>query len=225
MLSVRLCESQIGISMMKRETGSRESPIWLLGDSNPKNWHADLATPFDPRHPAIHSIWTPILEGIQDRLFRASEIRVDTSPLYIRNAIENPSNKPPSNVKEWSPDISHETSLFGGLITRHMPRFVFSFGAFSFEFARRSLGEEPRMVYSKWGAKELGQQFRNRIGDFDIGSPNIIPLLHVSIARGRFMKAHEYYCDDPSANYFEHVAEFVSRLLLAHSDELGIWIH
>lgn len=74
---------------MDRETGDPHFPIWLLGDSNPRNWENHLKTPLDPRHPARHNIWTPILDEIQDRLFRRLRMRLDTSKMYIRNAIED----------------------------------------------------------------------------------------------------------------------------------------
>lgn len=78
-------------AIMKKEVGSRNSDIWLLGDSNPKNWQKVLKTPLDPRHPARHNIWTPVLEVIQDRVFRTCRCRVDTSQIYVRNAVEDDS--------------------------------------------------------------------------------------------------------------------------------------
>jgi hypothetical protein len=35
---------------MNIEVGNKEFPVWLLGDSNPKNWQDVLITPLDPRH-------------------------------------------------------------------------------------------------------------------------------------------------------------------------------
>jgi hypothetical protein len=46
---------------MKPLVGDPDFPIWLLGDSNPKGWQSVLETPLDPRHPARHNIWTPVL--------------------------------------------------------------------------------------------------------------------------------------------------------------------
>lgn len=55
---------------MKKDIENKAFNIWLLGDSNPKNWDSILETPLDPRHPARHSIWTPVIDVIQDQAFR-----------------------------------------------------------------------------------------------------------------------------------------------------------
>ncbi|MBK8048508.1 MAG: hypothetical protein IPK16_16155 [Anaerolineales bacterium] len=68
---------------MNRDVGDKTCPIWLLGDSNPSNWQDVLVTPLDPRHPARHSIWTPVLDVMQDRVFRKQRLRIDTSSIYI----------------------------------------------------------------------------------------------------------------------------------------------
>lgn len=87
---------------MLQEAGERNFPLWLLGDSNPKNWADKLNKPLDPRHPAIHNIWTPIIDSIQDKVYRENCLRVETTELYIRNALENANEKPNNNEKIWS---------------------------------------------------------------------------------------------------------------------------
>jgi len=209
---------------VKKETGSKYSEIWLLGDSNPKRWQGVLETPFDPRHPARHSIWTPVLDVIQDQVYRESRRRLDTSSLYIRNAIEDPSGKPASQSIMWEGISETEVRYFREILVEHRPKVLLSFGAFSFEFARRSLDQEPVRRYSYWGARQLGQEFRQRIAKFDLGAINLLPLLHVSIARGRFIQAHEYFCQQEGANYFEYVGKQIAEKLIDHQDELRIWI-
>jgi hypothetical protein len=190
---------------MRREVGDPESEIWLLGDSNPKRWQSVLQTPFDPRHPARHSIWTPVVDVVQDRVFRDCRNRADLSRLYIRNAIEDAGEKPRSNEVSWTPALNREIRGLADMILEYHPKFLFSFGAFSFEFTRRVLGEEPVRSHSYWGAKRLGCRFRERIRQFDPEATNLLPLLHVSIARGKFIQSHEYFCDQEGANYFEFV--------------------
>ena len=209
---------------MKKEVGNRSSEIWLLGDSNPRNWQDVLETPFDPRHPARHSIWTPVLDVIQDRVFRECRKRVDASPLYVRNAVEDPANKPPSQNIEWGMNVQNEVREFQEMVREHHPIILFSFGAFSFEFARRALTEKPRRGYGYWEAKRLGEQFKQRIGQFDLSATNLLPLLHVSIARGRFIQSHEYFCGQKGANYFEFVGNQVAQKLIEYQEELKVWI-
>lgn len=208
---------------MRKEVGSKISEIWLLGDSNPKNWQDVLETPFDPRHPAVHSIWTPVLDMMQDRVFRVCRRRIDASSIYKRNAIEDPTDKPMSKSVGWKASVEAEVQAFRETLFEHCPRMLFSFGAFSFEFARRAL-REPMQRYDHWGTERLGQEFRRRIAAFDMNTVNLLPLLHVSIARGRFIQGHKYFCEQEGANYFEFVGNEIAEILIAHQDELQVWI-
>jgi hypothetical protein len=209
---------------MKRETGDRNSEIWLLGDSNPKSWHAVLKSPFDPRHPARHNVWTPVLEVIQDRVFRECRKRVDTSPVFTRNAVGDPTVKPSSRNIEWKTTVEKEVQVLRETVHEYRPGILFSFGAFSLEFARRALRQEPERAYGYWGTRKLRREFRRRIDQFNLDTTNLLPLLHVSITRGRFIQSHEYFCDEEGANYFESVGSRVAEMLIEHRHEPCIWI-
>jgi hypothetical protein len=209
---------------MKPEIGDKNFPIWLLGDSNPKKWQDILVTPLDPRHPARHSIWTPVLEVIQDRVFRKSRSRVDTSSIYIRNAIEQPENKPPENSTTWDSSLEKGIEDFHQTLDHYRPALIFSFGAFSFEFMRRSLQETPTHHYRYWDTNNLGIEFRQRLECFDPDTVNSLPLLHTSISRGRFYESHNYFSQQVGGNYFEYVGNQIADKLLAYSQQLKIWI-
>jgi hypothetical protein len=213
-------------AMMIREIGAKEFPLWVLGDSNPANWEKRLATPFDPRHPARHNVVTPVLDGVQDEIYRACRLRIDTRQLYIRNAIESAAIKPGDQDKSWSSDVEVEVFAFSELL-RSRPPIVLTFGAFSFEFARRASAPGTERAYGKWGAKELGHAFRSAIKDFDPNGINIFPLLHVTIARGKFLQSHEYFTRTAGANYFEVVSHQLASCLIHHRDSarlIGLWI-
>lgn len=209
---------------MNRESGCKNSPIWLLGDSNPKGWAKDLDVPLDPRHPARHNIWTPILEGIQECVFLSDRLRVDTSRFYTRNAVQNADIRLGSGRVEWTPELNQEISCYSELLRINKPRIVFSFGAFAFEFARRSLqkGLQPRGV-SHWSVKRLGEEFRVSTDNFDRRDVNIVPLLHAVIAR-QFQRCHEDFTDREHANYFSYTACKIAELLVEHQKELDIWV-
>jgi hypothetical protein len=98
------------------------------------------------------------------------------------------------------------------------------FGAFSFEFARRALGQQPQRVYNYWGARTLGAEFRRRLEDFKVDQVNALPLLHTSISRGRFVESHQYFSGQTDGNYFEYVGQALADRLLEHSADLPIWI-
>lgn len=209
---------------MQRETGDRSFPIWLLGDSNPKQWQESLQTPLDPRHPIRHSIWTPVLDVIQDRVFREKRARVETKSLYIRNAVDNPDLKPSSASVEWSQAADDEVHRFQEILQMQDPRILLCFGAFAFEFARRALGQGPKRKYDHWGARELGEEFRQRIKHFDPAIANALPLLHRSISGGKFIQSHDYFCGQAGANYFEVVGVSIADKLLEHQGTLRVWV-
>jgi hypothetical protein len=177
--------------MMLREIGDRNFALWLLGDSNPKNWQDKLNTPLDPRHPSRHNIWTSVLDVVQDRVFRACRYRVDTSSIYIRNAIENPDTKPRSGDMLWQ-SVQPDLAELRMLLHTYQPKLLLCFGAFAFEFARRTLLQGPERPYGFWGARELGQEYRRRIDTVNATTTTALPLLHRSISSGWFVQSHEY---------------------------------
>lgn len=206
---------------MNRDSGSMKSPIWLIGDSSPTNWEKDLDDPLDSKHPARHNIWTPILEGIQSRLYASTHKRLRTDDIYIRNAVHLASEKPHANALDWSPDLEAETSEWARLLGSCSPRMVFTFGSFAFEFARRSREETPR-PYRHWTTVQLGQEFRRRIAAFTKPGICVIPLLHVSIARRHFLKSHKAFTEMEDGNYFDYAAREIAGCLSRHRSEFPI---
>jgi hypothetical protein len=210
---------------MDKEIGNPDFPIWLIGDSNPKQWESYLVSPLDPRHPIRHNIWTAVADVFQDKVYREAKLRVDTSKIYIRNAIENADNKPKQSDIQWDPLVEEEISGLNNSIHIFKPIMVIPFGAFSYEFVRRACGESEEHNYEYWGAKRLGNEFRYRMESFDPSKTNIIPLLHRSIAGGKFIESHEYFCNEKGANYFEFVGTHLAEILLQYQEKLKIWIN
>ena len=208
---------------MKRESGSKKSSIWLIGDSSPSTWESLLDEPLDSRHPARHNIWTPVLEGIQKQVFIRERRRVDDSQLYVRNAVHNPRDKPAVSAKHWCSKLLEETDDFGTLLREYEPTLVFTFGAFAFEFLRRSLERDPTRTLRHWTTTRLGEEFRRTVRAFNQREVNVFPLLHVSIARGHFLKSHENFTGESNGNYFDSVASHIGDLLLKNKDTLDVW--
>ena len=209
---------------MVRETGNRNSSIWLIADSSPPRWTEYLDGPLDSRHPARHNIWTPVLEGIQKHVYLEDRRRVDDSEVYIRNAVHSPKDKPSYNAAKWGPTLSEATNRFGDLLDNYEPTLAFTFGAFAFEFTRRSKRWGPSRSTRYWTTKRLGAEFKKRVTEFDPEEVNVFPLLHVSIARGHFLKSHENFTGESAGNYFDYVAREIGKLLLGHKDTLNIWV-
>lgn len=173
---------------MQRESGNRNSSIWLIGDSSPPIWEEDLDEPLDTKHPARHNIWTPVLEGIQSQVFLGDRRRVDDSQLYVRNAVHNPGDRPSYGARNWGPNLCEYIDHFSQLLGAYAPPMVFTFGAFAFEFSRRSLVRElDRRSRRHWTTKKLGQEFARSVKEFNPEDVKVFPLLHVSIARGQFL--------------------------------------
>ena len=215
--------SDTGPGTMNRDTGSKAFPIWLIADSSPARWEKHLRQPLDPRHPARHNIWTPILEGIQGHVFQAARSRIDTADLYIRNAVHNAADKPRYRRPDWLSSVADETRCLSSLLARHRPRLLVTFGAFAYEFTRRSLDRSPPRAVSHWTSIKLGNEFRRCVEAFDPMRIAILPLLHVSIARGRFLQNHRNFTGQDDANYFDYAAHSIAALLLAHRDEFAVW--
>ena len=199
---------------MRDFTGDPEFPIWLIGDSPPKKWVDKLDTPLDPRHPARHNIWTSVADPMQDRLYRQRGLRLDTSRLYIRNAMLSLDEQ----IQLSGPRLKE-------LLDKYRPSVVLTFGASAFMIALFASGEVPQKLYKT--TKLLGEQFRSRIEKYDEHKVNIIPLLHVSIARRWFLSAHRDFVGTYGSmppNYFDYVGIKLADLLLAKLHDKPIWI-
>lgn len=189
----------------KRESGDKTYPIWLL---------------VNPKHPAIrHNIWTPVLAEIQDKVFREIQKRVDTTHIYIRNAVSD-GDIVPNTLNWWGADVAAEIELFREIVLEHKPKILISFGAFPFEFLRRVYEIKPQKGPKYWGAPYLGDEFGRSIENFDIDKTNRIPLLRRVISSGKFIEDHHYFGE----NYYQYVGTKIAEKLIEHKDSLKIWI-
>ena len=190
------------------ESGERTNPIWLL---------------FDPRHPIRHDIWTPILDEVQDKVYRQIHRRVDTSKILIRNAINN-SLLVPNTLNWWADEVVAEIELFREIALEHKPKILISFGAFAYEFVRRVYKTRPKKGPKHWGTSILGDEFRSSIENFDINTTNRIPLLRRVIASGNYIEAHNYFCHNQGENYFNYVGIKIAEKIIENKNDLQIWI-
>lgn len=204
---------------MKEFSGDPEFPIWLIGDSPPENWGDKLDFPLDAKHPARHNVWTSILDSLQDRLFRQQRRRFDTSRLYVRNALDIPLSISTPEQQQQAREKLRES------INKYKPQIVLTFGVYAFLSTSLAAGQPFRTPPDT--AKLLGQQFRSCINNYSDRQTNVIPLLHVSIARGKFLEAHRDFIGADSEehdNYFNYVGEKLADLLLDSFSDEQIWI-
>jgi len=209
---------------MIREDGNRASDVWLLGDSNPKRWEDILHEPLDSRHPIRHNIWTSIVEVMQNKVFDDFRNHIDTTKIYVRNAIEDADRKPKRNDENWNDYVENEIRAFKNMIIEYKPKIVITFGSFAFEFTRRSIREDSQKPYQYWTTKKLGNEFRDRLDRFNVRNTNIIPLLHRSIAGRRYIQSHNYFCNvEMEGNYFNYAGKELANVLISNEKELDVW--
>lgn len=212
---------------MQDSVGDPHFPVWLVGDSPPPKWREVLETPLDPRHPARHSIWTSVLDYMQEELFRAEKRRFDSTRLYIRNAISDRADKPTAAQTNWPSGVQEEMDKTQASLSLHKPKVVLTFGAFAFEFLMRVRGEESPRHFGHWTTKRLGNEFRRRVNSFNAEQTNVVPLLHVSISRGKFLAIHNNFVGDKREDhpdYFKFAGRELAGLLLREFPSDPIWM-
>ena len=193
---------------MKRELGERSFPIWVI---------------FNPRHPISHDNWTPVLEEIQDKVFREMNTRIETTNIYYRDAVSD-TRIVPNTLNWWGPEVDKEIELFRELAFEYKPAILISFGAFAFEFLRRAYAIKPEKGPKAWSTSNLGDEFDRAIESFDINKTNITPLLHRVGASASFIDTGNFFCMKDGENYYRYVGTKLAERIMEYKDQLNIWI-
>ena len=194
---------------MKNKSGEQSYPIWLL---------------LNPKHPGVcRSIWTPILDEIQDKVYRKIETRIDTTNIFITNTI-NDIGKVPNTLNWWAAEVSKEIELFRESILEYKPKILISFGAFPFEFARRVFNIQPEKGPKYWSNSNLNSEFEKAIENFNINQTNRIPLLRQVSASSRFAEDQSHSNRTDISNYFRDVVAKMADKIIENKDSLDIWI-
>ncbi len=193
---------------MKRESGERSYPLWIV---------------FNPKHPISHDNWTPVLSEIQDKVYRKINTRIETTNIYFRNAVSD-SRFVPNTLNWWGPVVTKEIELFKEIALEYKPRIIFSLGAFAFEFLRRVYEIKPEKGPKAWSTSNLGDEFERSIETFDINRTNIIPLLHRVGASANFIDTYNHFHGNDRENYYQHVGAKLAEKIIENKDCLDIWI-
>jgi len=124
---------------------------------------------------------------------------------------------------EGQQNLSRET--LKEMFNKYKPSIVLTFGVQAFLLTLLAAGEPLKQPLTT--TKFLGEQFRRRIEKYDDHKVNVIPLLHVSIARGKFLEAHRDFVGadgQTPPNYFEYVGTKLADLLLTKLSDKLIWV-
>ncbi|GAB6152162.1 hypothetical protein JCM17380_09120 [Desulfosporosinus burensis] len=194
--------------MIKKESGERSNPIWVL---------------FNPKHPISHDNWTPVLDEIQDKVYRKINTRIETSKIYLRNAVSD-SRIIPNTLNWWGPEVAREIELFREIAFEYKPRILVSLGAFSFEFLRRVYEITPEKGPKAWSTSNLGDEFERSMEGFNIYKTNLIPLLHRVGANSSFIDTDNHFCRKDGKNYYRYVGSKLAEKIIENKEHLNIWI-
>nr|WP_157137283.1 hypothetical protein [Desulfosporosinus youngiae] len=193
----------------RRELGERNYPIWLL---------------INPKYPAVrHDIWRPVLDEIQDRVFRELHTRIDASNVYIRSAVSD-GGIVPNTLNWWGREVAKEIEFYREIVLKHKPKMLISFGAFPFEFARRVYEVKPEKGPKAWSSAILKDEFEKAMENFDVNQTNRIPLLRRVVPNDRFMENRSLLSRTERETYFQHVGAKIAEKIIENKDYLDIWI-
>ncbi|SPF37152.1 conserved hypothetical protein [Candidatus Desulfosporosinus infrequens] len=197
------------VDKIKQESGDMAFPIWLL---------------VNPRYPAIHHhIWTPILEQIQDRVYRKLHARIDTKKIFIKNVASQiglVSNTTNSSAEERAKEIV----VFRESVSECQPKILITFGTITYEFVRRVFECRHEIGPQYWSTTNLGDEFERSIANFNITQTNRIPLLSRVKKSGQSIEDRNYFSWEDNENYFRETGRKIADRIIENKDSLKIWI-
>ena len=197
------------VETMKEESGDKSSPIWLV---------------VNPKYPIVRqNIWAPILDAIQDNIYRKLCTRIDTGKIYVMNAVSEIGILP-NTLDRWQAGVTKEIVTLRESVLEHQPKIIITFGIFSYEFVRRVIEIRPEVGPKYWRNTDIADEFERSIANFDINQTNSIPLLRRVMKNGRFIAEHNYYGLEDGENYFRDVATKIAERIIENKNNLKIWI-
>lgn len=192
-----------------RDSGKKTYPIWLL---------------VNPKYPAVrYDIWRPVLDEIQDKVYRELHTRIDTTNIYFRTAV-NDSGIVPNTLNWWGREVAKEIDLFREIALEYKPKMLISFGAFPFEFVRRVYEIKPEKGPKAWGTSILRDEFERSMVNFDINNTNRIPLLRRVVTSDNQRDNLNFASLPEKETYFHHVGTKIAEKIIENKDTLDIWI-
>lgn len=199
-------------------------PIWLFGHSAPSRWGNNLEGVLDPRHPTRHSIWTSVLDYLQEKVFDdGPRLRLDASKLLFRNAFGCAEDVLPK-LDFATPAVEKRRFLLSKQIEQYSPPVILTFGDQAYRFVSFASSPDQLVPSRKLKIEELGGRFRIVLDAFSPQHANVFPLLHASVARASWAKTGEKFSDsEGEKNYFRYVGHKLGELLLSYGRAWPIW--
>ncbi len=197
------------VDRKKKDSGDGSYPIWLL---------------VNPKYPAVrHDIWTPILNEIQDKVYRKLHARIDTEKIIFKNAVSD-IGIVPNTSNSFAAEVAKEIVMLRESVLEHQPKILITFGIITHEFVRRVFEIRPEKGPKYWSTTNLGDEFERSIANFDINQTNRIPLLRRVMKSGKFMEDRNCFSWEDCENYFRDVGTKIADRIIENKDSLNIWI-
>ncbi|MDP4126329.1 MAG: hypothetical protein Q8912_05235 [Bacillota bacterium] len=198
------------VDRLKLESGEKSYPIWLL--VNPKFSRVR------------YDIWNPILDAIQDRVFRKLRRRIETEKIFMRDTMSDIGLVLPKTIYDWEEEVADEIVILRESVLKYQPKMLITFGSVTYEYIRRLLEIKQIEGPKYWRTANLGDEFERSIADFDINRTNMIPLpRHVTSSDKSTDDGNNFSWDDGEI-YFRDVGTKIEDRIIENKDSLKIWI-
>jgi len=202
-LSSLLLDNYTFVNRMRKESGDRSFPIWIL---------------VNPKYPAdIFNIWDPIMYEIQDKVYRKLHARINSRKIFIKNAVSDIVRVPNTKIEA---DVAQSSMKLRDSVLEYQPKLLITFGTITNEFVRRVFDIKPKNGPKYWSTSNLGDEFERSIANFDINRTNCIPLIRQITKTGKNIKGWE----ESNNNYYHDVASKIAEKIIENKDSLKIWI-
>ncbi|AFM40707.1 hypothetical protein Desaci_1718 [Desulfosporosinus acidiphilus SJ4] len=196
------------IEEIKTESGDKSSHIWLL---------------VNPKYPSVNNdIWIPILEVIQDKVYRTLKNRINTRNIYIKNTISDIGLVSNGSLL-GSAEIAEDIGSLRESIFEYRPKMIVTFGNLTYELVNRICEIRSEEGPKYWNSSNLEYEFVQSIANFDINKINRIPLPRQITAKSTSMEKYDSYWEERD-NYFRDVGTMIADRIIENKDHLNIWI-
>lgn len=194
------------IDGFRKESGDRSSPIWLI---------------VNPKFPSVRQeVWIPILEVIQDMVYRKLHNRIGTEHIFIKNTLNDLGAVPKASNKEATKEIN----ILKESILKFQPKILITFGPLTYELINRLIEQRPEKDPGYWGSTNLELEFEHSISNFDINKINKIPLVRRIRKNGKNIEEHNCSFWEENDSYFQEVGTKIAARIIENKDSLNIWV-
>jgi len=192
-----------------KESGDKSHPIWLLVNPN-------YLTLFQV-------IWAPILDEIQDKIYRSLHTRIETENIYIKSTVSDIGIVPrTSNCR--TAEATQEIIMLKKSVLEHRPKLLITFGAIAYELVKRVFEVKSQEGSKYWSSTNLSDEFERSIADFNIDQTNRIPIpLPRQIMKiSGFIEDRNYSSWEENETYFRNVGTKIADRIIENKDSFKI---